>query len=408
MTAVAAIRSWCAAAALAVAASAAQADAIIVIGDSWAEPIGTELRIVLDAEGHADTAVHTTPFRGGPRNLDTDEGRADIAAWLEQWPDANYLYMMMGQNNWLCCWTTDMIGTQEETDLFESIIGHTENVIDHVLSIRPQMKILWTAGEYFRPHHLGTPTQVNAKHDLLAELALAFAEGRPELTFIDWNGHLQVVFGFNGVANTEYDPTQPIPPGDPSLPDPTLPSPVTAFRNAAHPNEGGYRVLAQALYDRYFAAELGGLAFAVNPGLNDAWYNPATDGQGFLVSVYPEVGQMFIAWFTFDTERPGEGVTASLGDPGHRWLTAQGPYDGDTANLTLYATGGGVFDAAEPPASTDPAGIGSLIVEFADCGQALVTYDITAPALTGVIPIERIVPDNMPLCESLADQPVGE
>jgi len=64
--------------------------------------------------------------------------------------------------------------------------------------------------------------------------------------------------------------------------------------------------------------------FQINPGLNDAWYNPATDGQGFLVTVFPDIQEMFVAWFTFDTERPPEDVTAQLGDPGHRWLTAQG------------------------------------------------------------------------------------
>jgi len=33
-----------------------------------------------------------------------------------------------------------------------------------------------------------------------------------------------------------------------------------------------------------------------------------------------------MAWFTHDTERPDTGVEAILGEPGHRWLTAQGPY----------------------------------------------------------------------------------
>ena len=141
----------------------------------------------------------------------------------------------------------------------------------------------------------------------------------------------------------------------------------------------------------------------INPGLNDAWYNPATDGQGFLVTVYPDIKQVFVAWFTFDTERPPEDVTAQLGDPGHRWLTAQGPFDGDSATLTLYVTKGGVFDAAEPPATTDPAGDGAMTLEFADCKNGLVTYEITSLGISGVIPIQRIALDNVPLCEALAN-----
>ncbi len=89
-----------------------------------------------------------------------------------------------------------------------------------------------------------------------------------------------------------------------------------------------------------------------------------------------------------------------LGDPGQRWLTAQGPYDGDTANLTLYVTQGGVFDAATPAASTDPAGDGSLTLEFADCTEGMVTYAITSLGISGEIPIQRISLDNVPLCES--------
>ena len=144
-------------------------------------------------------------------------------------------------------------------------------------------------------------------------------------------------------------------------------------------------------------------AFAINRGLSDAWYNPATNGQGFLIMVFPEIQQMFLAWFTYDTERPPEDVSAIPGEPGHRWLTAQGPYDGDTANLTIFMTEGGVFDAAAPSASTDPGGDGSMTLEFADCTAGLVHYEITSLDISGDIPIQRIVPDNVPLCLALAN-----
>jgi hypothetical protein len=146
--------------------------------------------------------------------------------------------------------------------------------------------------------------------------------------------------------------------------------------------------------------------FQINAGLNDAWYSPATNGQGFLVTVFPDIGQMFLAWFTFDTERPPEDVTAMLGDPGHRWLTAQGPFNGDTANLTLFVTRGGVFDSATPAASTDLAGDGTLTLEFADCTDGLVTYSITSLGISGEIPIQRISATNVPLCESLNSPPL--
>ncbi len=143
-------------------------------------------------------------------------------------------------------------------------------------------------------------------------------------------------------------------------------------------------------------------AFSINPGLNDAWFNPATSGQGILLTVLPDTNIMFLAWFTYDTERPPEGVEAILGEPGHRWLTAQGPYDGNTANLTIFGTSGGVFDSPEPAAETDPEGIGLMTVEFADCTQGLITYDITSLGIAGEVPIQRLANDNVALCETLS------
>jgi len=144
--------------------------------------------------------------------------------------------------------------------------------------------------------------------------------------------------------------------------------------------------------------------FLINPGLNDAWFNLTTAGQGFLLTVFPQRKEMFVAWFTFDTERPPEDTGAFLGEPGHRWLTAQGQYEGDTATLTVFMTAGGVFDSPEPAASTDLDGDGSLTIEFADCTAGLVSYEITSLGISGEIPIQRISPDNVALCVALADQ----
>jgi len=145
-----------------------------------------------------------------------------------------------------------------------------------------------------------------------------------------------------------------------------------------------------------------GNEFRINAGLNDAWFNLATNGQGLLVTVFPDIKQMFLAWFTYDTERPPEDATAFLGEPGHRWLTAQGPYDGDTATLKILVTEGGVFDSPVPVAETDVAGDGTMTLEFADCENGLVTYHITSLDISGEFPIERITADNVPLCEALA------
>jgi plastocyanin len=107
---------------------------------------------------------------------------------------------------------------------------------------------------------------------------------------------------------------------------------------------------------------------------------------------------------TFQVNAGPEDVTAILGEPGHRWLTAQGPYEGDTANLAVSLTSGGVFDAAQPPAVTDPAPVGTIAIAWAGCNEGILSYDLPSLGLAGEIPIERIVLDNVPACEA-AQQP---
>jgi len=142
--------------------------------------------------------------------------------------------------------------------------------------------------------------------------------------------------------------------------------------------------------------------FLINPGLNDAWYYPATDGQGFLIVVYPLREEIFIAWFTYDTVRPDDTVTAMLGEPGHRWLTAQGTYAGNKATLNIIVSEGGVFDAGTPAPIPRPDG--TIVLEFSDCTAGTITYDIPSVGRQGVIPIQRIAPDNVTLCEALGAQ----
>ncbi len=141
-----------------------------------------------------------------------------------------------------------------------------------------------------------------------------------------------------------------------------------------------------------------GEPFVLNAGLNDAWFDPATPGQGFLISVFPDVQQVFLAWFTFDTESSDVNA-AMLGGASQRWLTAQGPISGNAADMAITVTTGGVFNAGEPMVNqiTD----GTITLRFEDCEAGTVSYQIDSVNLTGDIPIQRVAPDNIALCEAL-------
>lgn len=140
-------------------------------------------------------------------------------------------------------------------------------------------------------------------------------------------------------------------------------------------------------------------AFHINYGLNGSWKNPATRGQGFFVDVFPDINLMFFAWFTYDTSRPPTSVKANLGEPGHRWLTAFGPYTGNRADLEIEITSGGVFNSATPTPSQEPDG--TITVEFKNCKEGTVTFNIPSINGQGTMPITRIAEDNVESCEAI-------
>ena len=140
-----------------------------------------------------------------------------------------------------------------------------------------------------------------------------------------------------------------------------------------------------------------------NAGLNDAWYNPETDGQGFFITVFPDLSTASIAWFTYDTALPDEGAQANLGDPGHRWITAVGPINGNRAVMNIDITSGGVFDTQSEVGHTNPAGAdGTITLTFENCNSAIVDYDITSINRQGSVAVQRVAGDNMALCEALS------
>lgn len=140
--------------------------------------------------------------------------------------------------------------------------------------------------------------------------------------------------------------------------------------------------------------------FSINAGLNDAWFNPETDGQGFFIDVYQEQGQVFLSWFTYETVDREESIPdAIIGESFHRWLTAQGPYEGSLASLDVTMTSGGVFESPNEVVNTEPGGYGTITIEFLDCANGILRYDLQAVNKSGEMPITRIVPDNARVCE---------
>lgn len=119
----------------------------------------------------------------------------------------------------------------------------------------------------------------------------------------------------------------------------------------------------------------------INYGHSGAWFNPDTAGQGLLVEVLPDSNQVFVAWFTFET------AGSKLGAPEQRWLTGQGEIIGDTANLMLSVTAGGVFD---DPTAVTTTPVGSAMMTLPDCVSGRFDYQLDSDGLAGGFDLQRI------------------
>ena len=143
--------------------------------------------------------------------------------------------------------------------------------------------------------------------------------------------------------------------------------------------------------------------FDITYAMSGSWYYPPTTGQGFLIDVFDSANLMFLAWFTYDLERPSAGTPAMIGEPGHRWMTAVGPFQGNTGNLNITWSSGMIFDSESPPVSNTNEG--TMTVEFYDCYSGLISYNLGAGGPVGQVPIQRIVNDAVPFCESMTRGP---
>jgi len=90
----------------------------------------------------------------------------------------------------------------------------------------------------------------------------------------------------------------------------------------------------------------------------------------------------------------------------NRWLTAQGPIDGNHAVLDVHNTRGGVLDSSAPPPTR--VNVGQMILQFDACDVGTVSYAIDSVDQVGIIPIQRITPDNFALCGALSATTGGD
>lgn len=134
----------------------------------------------------------------------------------------------------------------------------------------------------------------------------------------------------------------------------------------------------------------------INYGMVGAWINPDIQGQGFVFDLDPVSRLMVVTWFTYDTAADATG--GAIPGAEQRWFIAQGTPVGNHVGLTVYQARFGQLNRPTP-VSTTP--VGTMTLEFSDCVQATLTYDLGTLGVSGSTPITRLMPDV--LCAAIAD-----
>lgn len=136
----------------------------------------------------------------------------------------------------------------------------------------------------------------------------------------------------------------------------------------------------------------------IQSGLSGSWYDPARDGEGFLLEVDSN-DQLVAYWFTYDE------------DGGQQWVVGAGRIeDSDDLNrlaVPVIATSGAMFGEDFDPADVVRTAWGTLTFEFGSCAAATVDYDSVVGFGSGTISLVPLTVLRNAACEATAPVVVG-
>lgn len=260
--------------------AAAQTPRVLLVGDSWAARLWQTRALgqTFAAHGHPEIVEQgdATALSGTTAAEWTDPAFLQlITDELAQTPTLDVVQVTLGGNDFLAGEPQGWyVGIPDEAALFARITSDLATVVDHVLALDPDLRVLVSGYDYPNfvdslgrilaffcvPLHggMGEPDSPTLNQAIVAlgEAIEAVAASRERVEVIHHWGLMQYLYGFPSA-----DP--PIPPG--SLPppgDPALPSPIAAMALQAdciHLGSDGYLAVAEVLWQSYYAEALTGI-----------------------------------------------------------------------------------------------------------------------------------------------------
>jgi hypothetical protein len=107
----------------------------------------------------------------------------------------------------------------------------------------------------------------------------------------------------------------------------------------------------------------------IDSPLSGAWFDASTSGQGIVMDGDRLHGIAFAGWFTFSP------VAGATGEIGQRWYTLQGNAPANVADLVIYASQGGAFDATAPATTT---AVGTARMTLVSCTSARLDFTFSS------------------------------
>ncbi|NBB93981.1 MAG: hypothetical protein GVY32_12530 [Gammaproteobacteria bacterium] len=168
---------------------------------------------------------------------------------------------------------------------------------------------------------------------------------------------------------------------------------TSQFGHVLYQNSDGLDLAQRAwsFMEAYSLQDVPGDDVTIDETIEGNWVGPEADDQGLMFDYIAGPDVLFVAWFTYSEQavspiNPPEPV---VGAPGQRWLAATLEIDGATATGDLVAPAGGAFLQSAMPEQVSPV-VGTITIEFSDCDQAQVSYDLSTADRAGSFPIEPL------------------
>jgi len=243
---------------------------VLIVGDSWGASMQTYRCFDLTFPEYAGLDGYSQ--RGYTTNLvgikasqyNTPEWLDKVTAELTDYPTIDIVHLSLGGNDFLTSGWTPSTPPAEVAAFIASVTAEIEAVVDHVLSIRPNIRVALCGYTFFNVVvGGGTIPEINAVLTQCEQAKLDLALSKPRVFFVHNLGLMQYYYGI-----PQADPPIPVAPepGHAPLPggyaegyipmpggDPAYSAPLESLVDGSlHLTLEGYEVLARRCIEEFY------------------------------------------------------------------------------------------------------------------------------------------------------------